>query len=73
MHKASAKLTTTIRVELARRNLNQTDLGDALGLSAISVSRRMNGHIDWTVTEVERVAEFLGLPFVELFDVATTP
>ena len=43
------------------------DLGEALGLSRASVSARMNGHRDFTFTELEVVADFLGLSMRDLF------
>jgi transcriptional regulator with XRE-family HTH domain len=72
MQTASRTLSATIRAELARRDLKQRDLAEALGMTTASISRRLSGKAgDWTVSEVESVARFLGVPFVELFDVAT--
>lgn len=67
----SVALATAIRVELARRNLRQQDLACGIGISEVSVSRRMSGRIEWTISEVEAVARFLNVPFIDLFDVAT--
>ncbi|MBE1538372.1 helix-turn-helix domain-containing protein [Micrococcus yunnanensis] len=43
------------------------DLGEALGLSRASVSARMNGHRDFSFSELETVADFLGVPMRDLF------
>lgn len=61
------QLTLQIRARLALADKSMGDLGEALGLSRASVSARMNGHRDFTFTELEVVADFLGLSMRDLF------
>lgn len=61
------QLTLQIRSRLALADKSMGDLGEALGLSRASVSARMNGHRDFTFTELEVVADFLGLSMRDLF------
>lgn len=56
-----------IRAALARQDKTQAELGEAIGLSQQSVSERMRGRVDWSVTEVAAAADWLGLPLVALF------
>jgi transcriptional regulator with XRE-family HTH domain len=52
---------------MARKQITQTQLADALGLAQSAVSRRINGHTDFTADEVGRVADLLGVPVAVLF------
>jgi transcriptional regulator with XRE-family HTH domain len=51
-----------IRAELARRDLSQSSLAANLGHTQPWVSRRITGDRDWTVTELQRVADYIGVP-----------
>lgn len=56
------RIATAVRVEAARRNLNQTDVGKILGLSRFTMSRRMNGRQAFTVGELAHLAEEWRIP-----------
>lgn len=56
------QVAATVRAELARHDRTQQDLAHALGLSQQSVSRRLSGHLALDTNELERIAEFLGIP-----------
>jgi transcriptional regulator with XRE-family HTH domain len=48
-----------VRAEMAGQQRTQTDLARALGMTTQAVSRRMQGYVDFSSTELARVAQFL--------------
>ncbi len=46
--------------------MTQKQLGEALGLGHAAVSARMNGHKDFTYTELMKTAEVLGVSLRDL-------
>ena len=59
-------LNATIRAEMARRELRQSHVGDAIGLSQAQVSQRLSGAIDWRATELAAVADLFGMSVADL-------
>lgn len=59
-------LAKAIRAELARNGYTQGHLAERLELSHASVSARMTGKIDFTVTELRTVAQWLGVSVTSL-------
>lgn len=55
-----------IRAEMARQRKNQDDLADCLGIARSVISLRLNGHRAFKLTEVERLAEYFGVPITSL-------
>jgi transcriptional regulator with XRE-family HTH domain len=55
-----------IRAEMARNGLTQRDLAALLGLSQPTVSARLRGRTDFTVSEVRAIARWLGVPVAVL-------
>lgn len=51
-----------VRAELARRKIPQSGLVSVLGMSEVSISRRLRGETPFDVNELVAVAEFLGVP-----------
>ena len=60
------QLIRQIRSRLALLDRTQRDLGQSLGLGHAAISARMNGHRDFSFTELEKVATFLEVPLHEL-------
>lgn len=56
-----------IRAEVARAGLSQADISRALHVPRSWVSTRYRGVARWTIGDVERVADLLGLPPSRLF------
>lgn len=56
----------TIRAEMARAGVTQTDLAAALGITQPAVSSRLKGRIDWRLRELHTVADALGIPVAVL-------
>lgn len=59
-------VVTTIRVELARRNLRDADLARMCGWRAPYLSRRMSGAVPFNTDEIDKVASVLCIPVVSL-------
>lgn len=51
-----------IRSEMARSGVLQRDLAEALGLSQQAVSRRLVGAVQFTIEEIEIIADTIGCP-----------
>lgn len=50
-----------IRAWMGRRNVNQTALAQALGVSQSQISKRLKGTVPFDIVELEKVARFLGV------------
>lgn len=59
---ASERLSEAIRVELARRRMNQQVLADSVGIARSTMSRKMLGASEFTVDELDRIATALDVP-----------
>lgn len=57
-----------VRGGMARARVTQTQLAAALGLSQPAISRRLQGKVDFTVSELRDVAAMLGVPISQLLD-----
>ncbi|WP_445341577.1 helix-turn-helix domain-containing protein [Bifidobacterium sp. ESL0820] len=61
-------VNTNIRVALALRGKNQADLSAALGLSRGAVYRKLKGDATWSVPDMEKAGEFLGIQPAKFLD-----
>lgn len=59
-------VSAELRAWMGRRNVNQTTLAQALGLSQSQLSKRLKGSITFDIVELERAARFLGTTVPEL-------
>lgn len=55
-----------IRAEMARRRIRQADIAEALGLTGGAISQKLTGTRPLTITELEAIAEKLGVPMTVL-------
>lgn len=55
-----------VRAELGRKGLPKAALVPVLGLSYSAVHKRVSGDKPFTVVELSRIADFLGVPITEL-------
>jgi transcriptional regulator with XRE-family HTH domain len=55
-----------VREHVRRHSLRQVDVALALGLSQQAVSDRLTGRTPFTLSDLERLAELLGVPVAEL-------
>lgn len=59
-------LVNEIKTEMERQGLTQRALANVLGLSRQGLSNKMNGHTDFTYTEVSVIAQTLGMAHADL-------
>ena len=52
-------ISTNMRLALALRKKNQSDLSRALGVSSGLVSQKMHGTTSWTIADMEKAGQFL--------------
>ncbi|MDD9207895.1 helix-turn-helix transcriptional regulator, partial [Georgenia sp. 10Sc9-8] len=62
-----------IRYEAVRYELTQDDLARAIGRSRAAVSARYTGKVAWTLAEVGKIAELMGLPPADLVTQTNRP
>lgn len=67
----TARLAAEVRAETARRGLKHRVIAEAIGISAAQVSQRMNGAIEWRLSELKTVADLLGVPISALIEPAS--
>lgn len=57
-----------LSAELARRGMSDRDAARRLGLTNAYVSRRANGSVEMTVSDIDLFAGFLGIPVTRLLE-----
>jgi hypothetical protein len=62
------KIAGNVRAELARRQIERSELRTLLGLSGDSVHRRYRGLTAWPFVELRTIAEYLGVELSTLTD-----
>lgn len=53
--------------EMAKHGHTQKTIGDLLGITYASISRRLSGHKDWSISEIEKICDFYKKDYYELF------
>lgn len=59
-------LSTAIRERIAEKGLTQAAIARKLGIGRQTFSRKLNGHNDFSVSELVRLAELLGTTVIDL-------
>lgn len=54
-------LITNIRVALAMRNMSQNALAKLMGITGGALSQKMTGTITWTLPDIEKAGQLLGV------------
>ena len=70
---ANATVAANVRAELGFAGIGQTHLASALGQSDMWLSRRMKGAPDFSVVEVQAIADYFDLELGDLFKARTRP
>lgn len=60
--------SAAVREALRSRGLRQQDIAPVLGLSQASVSDRLTGKTPFTLEDLERIAEHLGIRVADLLE-----
>ena len=61
-------VAANIKAQMARTATTQQILADALHLSQTAISRRLSGHVCFTIDELVAIAAVLGVPVVDLLE-----
>ena len=59
-------VAANIKAELARRDKTQEDLAAVLNISRQGISQRLLGRVAFRVYELQKIADYLGVPVAEL-------
>ncbi|WP_396020011.1 helix-turn-helix domain-containing protein [Bifidobacterium asteroides] len=54
-------ISMNMKVALAIRNKSQSDLARSMGVSSGVISQKMHGTTAWTISDMEKAGEFLGI------------
>lgn len=57
-----ADIAAEVRAEISRQKKPQREIADILGLSQQQVSERVRGDVEWRISELVRVADWLQVP-----------
>lgn len=58
----ATEIAAQVRAEISRQMKPQRELVELLGISQAQVSERVRGDVEWRISELVKVAEFLGVP-----------
>ena len=61
-----------VRAELGRRNISRVELAARLGISRTALWNRLRGETEFSISELEKVAEFLGVPVSQFVSPVST-
>lgn len=59
-------ITTAIREKIAAHGLSTVIVAKRLGIGRQTFSRKLNGHVDFSLSELTRLAEILGITVADL-------
>lgn len=63
-----AQIAANVRAEATRRAITGQQVARHLGLTQPATSRRMHGHVEFTASEIERLAHLFGVPVSRLYE-----
>lgn len=58
----ATEIAAQVRAEISRQMKPQRELVELLGISQAQVSERVRGDVEWRISELVKVADYLGLP-----------
>jgi transcriptional regulator with XRE-family HTH domain len=67
------RVASEVRAEMARKRVSQRQIGEVLCISQPQVSERLRGEIAFNTNELEKIAEFLGVPVTNFMPAAEQP
>lgn len=56
-----------LKALMVKYNIKNPVLAEKLNISPSTLSRKMNGEYDFTITEIEIIKDFFKLPYEEIF------
>ena len=66
-------MRTNLRGEMARRHITQGDLAKAIGCGRPLANQKINGDKDFTVSDLENIANLFGLTLFQLTSILLQP
>lgn len=60
-------IAAEVRAGMARKKITQRKLAEEIGLGLPTLSRRLNGHQPFTIDELLRISQVLGIAFANFF------
>lgn len=67
-HNYSQRLSREIRACMARQEMSQQALAEAIGVSRTTLGQKLAGRTEFTVGEVDAIAQQFGISVSELLD-----
>ena len=67
------RVAEEVRVLMTRRRAKQSDLAAVLSVSQGQVSQRLNGHVEFTVSELEALARYFDVDPTDLLGHGSAP
>lgn len=64
-------VAANVRAEVARRRIRQADIAGHLSIDQRAVSRRLLGHVEFSASELQKLAELLEVPVSALYGEAS--
>jgi predicted XRE-type DNA-binding protein len=61
----ASEIAAQVRAEISRQMKPQRELVEILGISQAQVSERVRGDVEWRISELVKVADFLGVPLTQ--------
>jgi antitoxin component HigA of HigAB toxin-antitoxin module len=61
-------ISENVRTFMGKRDINQTELADAIGSNQPKLSRALHGHRPWQVDELHAIAAYFDVPLTLLFE-----
>lgn len=65
---AAERIAAEVRAEMARQRRTASELAQAVGISAHTAGRRLNGAIPFSIPEMDAVARWLGVDIITLLE-----
>jgi transcriptional regulator with XRE-family HTH domain len=66
------RVAAEVRAEVARQGIARQAIAEELGLSEARLSLRMNGHVEWKISELLAVADVLKVSVTKFLPAAAT-
>lgn len=60
-----------VRAQLARHNRSRTEVAALLGLSRTALWNRLRGETEFSISELEKIADLVGVPVTEFVSPAS--
>lgn len=62
----SQRVADNVRAELARAKISQAKLASEINFTQQAISRRLSGHVSFTIDELDSIAAVLGISLITL-------